>query len=66
MLDKVSVGAALAYALKRASCSRGAINLDYFTETEQADFHAKCDEIGVPTVKQALADLRRSREAEAA
>ncbi len=66
MLENVPVGHALAYALKRASCSRGAVNLGYFTEREQADFHSKCEELGVPTVTEVLNDLRRRHGAEAA
>ena len=58
MFHEFSVAHTLAYALKRGGFPRGALNLGYLTTTEQADFHAKCDEIDVPTSEQVIAELK--------
>lgn len=64
MFFEHTVGHALAFALKRGAIPRDAINLSYLTPKEQADFHVKCDELGIPTSESIIADLaNRSIEA---
>lgn len=62
MFFDLSVGHALAYALKRGCIPRDAINLGYLTPTEQANFHAKCDELEILTSERILADLANQSE----